>query len=179
MFEEAIAVGKLLAAARLIDGASGNMSFKLADSIYITKTGKNLDDLSESSFVKIRHGEFVKEASVDQLIHLKIYEKTDYGAVLHCHGVFNVVLGGKMDRIEPLDLEGRLYFGEIEVVEGQFGSPELAEKIAEVVKRKGVAVVRNHGIYAAGKSLRDAYNKASYVEHSCEILYRSMLLNKL
>ncbi len=179
MFEEAIMVGKLLAASRLVDGASGNMSFKLADSIYITKSGENLDDLKESSFVKIKHGEFVREASVDQLIHLKIYEKSDCSAILHCHGVFNVVLGSKMDKIEPLDLEGKLYFGEIEVVEGQFGSPELAEKISEVVRKKGVAIVRNHGIYAAGENLRDAYNKASYVEHSCEVVYYSKLLDKL
>jgi len=93
MFEDAIKIGKLLAASRLIDGASGNMSFKMADSIYITRSGENLDDLSDLSFVKIKPGEFVKEASVDQMIHLKIYEKTSYNAVLHCHGVFNVVLG--------------------------------------------------------------------------------------
>ncbi len=155
------------------------MSFKLANSIYITRSGVSLDDITESSFVKIRPGEFVKEASVDQLIHLKIYEKTDYNAVLHCHGVFNVVLGSRMDKIEPLDLEGKLYFGEVEVVEGQFGSPELAEKISDVVRRKGIAIVRNHGIYAAGSNLRDAYNKASYVEHSCEVMYYSKLLDKL
>lgn len=179
MFEDAIKIGKLLAASRLIDGASGNMSFKMADSIYITRSGENLDDLSDLSFVKIKPGEFVKEASVDQIIHLKIYEKTNYNAVLHCHGVFNVVLGSIMDRILPVDLEGKLYFGEMEVVEGQFGSSELAEKISEIVKRKGIAIVRNHGIYAAGMNLRDAYNKASYAEHSCEIVYRLKLLNKL
>lgn len=179
MFEEAIKVGKLLAEARLIDGASGNMSFKLGDTIYITKSGANLYDLSENSFVKMKIGEFVGEASVDQIIHQKIYEKTDYSAVLHCHGVFNVVLGAKMDTVKPVDLEGKLYFGEISVVEGRFGSPELADLISDSVKDKGVAVVRNHGVYAGGKDLRDAYNRVSYLEHSCEIIYRLMLLDKL
>lgn len=179
MFEEAIEVGKLLAEAKLIDGASGNMSFKLGDTIYITKSGANLYGLSDKSFVKMKLGEFVREASVDQIIHQKIYEKTDYNAVLHCHGVFNVVLGIKTNRINPVDLEGKLYFGEINVVEGQFGSPELAELISDSVKDKGVAVVRNHGVYAGGKNLRDAYNRVSYLEHSCEIIYRLMLLDKL
>ncbi|WP_290595908.1 MULTISPECIES: class II aldolase/adducin family protein [unclassified Archaeoglobus] len=179
MFEEAIKVGKLLAAAKLIDGASGNMSFKVGSAIYITKSGVNLDDMSENSFVKLKIGEFIREASVDQVIHQKIYEKTEYSAVLHCHGVFNVVLGARMDSIEPMDLEGKLYFGKVRVVEGQFGSPELAELISDVVKEKGVAVVRNHGMYAGGKNLRDAYNKLSYLEHSCEIIYRSILLDKL
>ncbi len=179
MFEEAIKVGKLLAAAKLIDGASGNMSFRTGETIYITKTGVNLDEMSENSFVKLKVGEFTREASVDQIIHQKIYEKTEYSAVVHCHGVFNVVLGSRMDSIEPMDLEGKLYFGEVRVIEGQFGSPELAELISDVVKEKGVAVVRNHGMYAGGKNLRDAYNKLSYLEHSCEIIYRSILLDKL
>ncbi|WP_456468096.1 class II aldolase/adducin family protein [Archaeoglobus sp.] len=179
MFEEAIKIGKLLASAKLIDGASGNLSFKIGDVIYITKSGVNLDDMTENSFVKLKIGEFVRDASVDQIIHQKIYQKTDYSAVLHCHGIFNVVLGARMDSIEPIDLEGKLYFGEVRVVEGQFGSPELAELISDAVREKGVAVVRNHGIYAGGKNLRDAYNKASYLEHSCEVIYRSLVLDKL
>ncbi len=178
MFQEASKIGKLLIASRLIDGASGNMSFKIGETIYITKSGVNLDELTEDSFVILKSG-YVKEASVDQLIHREIYEKTEYNAVLHCHGVYNVVLGAKFDVIEPVDLEGRLYFGKIDVVDGQFGSEELAEKISESVMQKGVAIVKNHGIYVAGKNLRDAYNKASYVEHSCEILYRLAVLNKL
>jgi len=178
MFEEAIRVGKLLASARLIDGASGNLSFRVGETIYITRTGQNLDELDEKSFVPLRLGEASKEASVDQRIHFKIYERSDYNAVLHCHGVFNVVLGSVMDKIRPVDLEGRLHFGEIEVVEGEFGSQELAESIAEAVKKKGVVIVRNHGIYAAGKNLRDAFNKASYAEHSCEIIYRLKVLDK-
>ncbi len=179
MFEEAVKIGKLLASAKLIDGASGNLSFKIGDVIYITKSGVNLDDMTENSFVKLKIGEFVRDASVDQIIHQKIYQKTDYSAVLHCHGIFNVVLGARMDSIEPIDLEGKLYFGEVRVVEGQFGSPELAELISDAVREKGVAVVRNHGIYAGGKNLRDAYNKASYLEHSCEVIYRSLVLDKL
>ena len=179
MFEEAVKIGKLLASAKLIDGASGNLSFNIGDVIYITKSGVNLDDMTENSFVKLKIGEFVRDASVDQIIHQKIYQKTDYSAVLHCHGIFNVVLGARMDSIEPIDLEGKLYFGEVRVVEGQFGSPELAELISDAVREKGVAVVRNHGIYAGGKNLRDAYNKASYLEHSCEVIYRSLVLDKL
>lgn len=178
MFEEAIKIGKLLAMTKLIDGASGNMSFKIGDTVYITKSGENLDSLTEQSFVKMRDGEYVKEASVDQIIHQKIYAKTDYSSVIHCHGIFNVVLGARIDKIEPIDLEGRLYFGVVKVIDGQFGSVELAEKISDSVRDAGIAIVRNHGMYAGGKNLREAYNKLSYLEHSCEVLYYSFLLNK-
>ncbi len=176
---EAVEVGKLLAASKLVDGASGNMSFRRGDKIVITLSGVALDDLTEKSFVEIGFDEYNPKASVDQLVHREIYKRTKYTAILHCHGVFNVVLSFKFNVIKPLDLEGQLYFGELPVVEGRFGSEELAESIAEAVKRRGIAIVRGHGIYAAGKSLRDAYNKASYAEHSCEVLYFSLLLDQL
>jgi len=119
-----------------------------------------------------------EEASSDLIVHQEIYKNTDYKVVLHCHGVYNVVLSFKFDYIEPVDLEGKLYFGRISVVEGQFGTEELAKKIAEKIDEKGAAIVRGHGMYVADSSFRNAYNKASYIEHSCNVKYKLMLLNK-
>jgi len=174
---EAIRIGKKLADYKLIDGASGNISFRDGDSITITKTGVMLDELDESSFITLKLGERNKEASSDLIVHEAIYKMTDYMAVLHCHGVFNVVLSLLDDEIVPVDLEGRIFIGKARVVEGEFGSEELAEAIANEIMRCGVAVVRAHGIYAGGKDLREAFRKASYLEHSCEILYRKRLLD--
>jgi L-fuculose-phosphate aldolase len=178
MIEDAIRIGKLLAEGKLIDGASGNLSFRKGDNMIITKSGVCLDDLNENSFayLKIDSDEVNPVASVDQIIHREIYRKTEFNAVIHCHGVFNVVLGHKFDRIEPADLEGSLYFGYIPVVIGEFGTVELANKISDAVRDKGVAIVRGHGIYSAGEDLRDAFNKAAYVEHSCEVRYRLLLI---
>jgi len=177
MLHEAIEVGRKLAAYKLIDGASGNLSFREGDIITITKTGVMLDELDEDSFVTLKLGEKSSEASSDLIVHEAIYKKTDYKAVLHCHGIFNVVLSFKMDKIIPIDLEGRVFIGEARVVEGKFGSKELAAKIAEEVARRKVVVVRGHGIYAAGDSLKSAFRVASYLEHSCEILYRLRTMN--
>jgi len=47
MIGEAIEIGKLLAVSNLIDGASGNMSYREGDKIIITKRGVCLDNLSE------------------------------------------------------------------------------------------------------------------------------------
>ncbi len=179
MIEEAVKIGKLLANYRLVDGASGNISFRKGNKIVITKTGVNLDDLNADSFVELELNEENPDASSDLIVHREIYKKTDYKAVVHCHGVFNVVLSLRFDEIKPIDLEGSLYFGRIKVVEGEFRSRELAERIANAIKERGVVIVRGHGIYSAGVSLRDAFNKACYVEHSCEIIYRLLLLNKL
>ncbi|MEM0350158.1 MAG: class II aldolase/adducin family protein [Archaeoglobaceae archaeon] len=175
MIKEAVEIGKLLFKAKLIDGASGNISFRDNGIIIITKSGANLDSLHFSDFVPIDD----PAASRDRFVHKKIYELTDFNAVVHCHGVFNVVLSLRTNWIYPIDLEGKLYFGKIPVISEEFGSKDYAEKIAEAVKESGVAIARGHGIYSAGKNLREAFNKACYVEHSCEVIYYLELLNKL
>lgn len=175
MIKEAIEVGRLLFQSRLIDGASGNLSFRENGRIVITRTGANLESLEESDFVLIDS----PKASRDRDVHMEIYETSDFNAVLHCHGVFNVVLSLKKDVIFPLDLEGKLYFGKIEVAKEEFGKEGYAKEIAEKIRKNGVVIARGHGIYSAGKNLREAFNKACYVEHSCEVLYYSELLDKL
>ncbi|MEM1579395.1 MAG: class II aldolase/adducin family protein [Archaeoglobaceae archaeon] len=174
MINEAIELGKLLFQAGLIDGASGNLSFRDGEKIIITKSGASLYSLKSEDFVDIAS----KEASRDKAVHAKIYELCDCNAVIHCHGVFNVVLSLRMPKITPLDLEGKIYFKELKIVDEQFGTTAYAERIAEEVKRSGAAIARGHGIYSAGKNLREAFNKACYVEHSCEVLYYLEIFDK-
>lgn len=175
MIQNAIEVGRMLFQSRLVDGASGNLSFRAGDKILITKSGTNLNSLNVDSFVDIED----VNASRDRLVHKKIYEKTRYNAVIHCHGVFNVVLSLKKSKIIPLDLEGKLFLGELNVVCDEFGSIEYAESIAREVEARGVAIAKAHGIYSAGRDLTEAFNKACYAEHSCEVLYYLSLLDKL
>lgn len=179
MIQDAIRIGKKLAEYRLIDGASGNLSYRIGWQMIITRSGAILDELDENSFVKVAIGEENPHASSDQMVHQEIYKKSTFKAVLHCHGVFNVVLGLILDEISPRDLEGRMFLGNIRVIEGKFGSMELARRIGESVAEKGVAIVRGHGIYAAGKNFDEAFKLASYLEHSCEVLYRLRVYEKL
>ncbi len=175
---EMIRVGKKLGQLRLIDGASGNMSCRVGDRIVITRTGALLDELTPQDFVILKIGERSDEASSDLMVHNAIYEKTDYKAVLHCHGIYNVVLSFLLDEIVPKDLEGGIFLRRVGVVEGEFKSLELAEKVAGEVARNGVVVVRGHGIYSAGTDIKEAFNRACYLEHSCEIIYRLMTISR-
>ncbi|RLI86197.1 MAG: fructose-bisphosphate aldolase [Archaeoglobales archaeon] len=173
---EMIEVGKKLCSYRLIDGSSGNMSCKVGERIVITKSGTQLDNLTPKDFVILKLDEDSSEASSDLKVHRAIYKKTDYNAVLHCHGVYNVLLSFIQDEIVPKDLEGRLFLKRVAVVEGEFGSDELSEAIAREVARNGVVIHRGHGIYSAGRDIVEAFNRACYIEHSCEIIYLLMLL---
>ncbi len=178
MIEDAIRIGKKLASYGLIDGASGNLSFRMGSKIVITKTGAILDELTREDFVEVELGKSSREASSDLYVHSRIYEETDHRVVLHCHGVYGVTLSLFFDEVSPLDLEGKLFIGRLKVVEGKFGSEALAEKIARSVKEKGIALVRGHGIYVASDSFDEAFKLASYLEHSCQILFNYELFRR-
>ncbi|WP_456369453.1 class II aldolase/adducin family protein [Geoglobus sp.] len=171
MIEQAIKIGRKLAEQHLIDGSSGNLSFRNGAKITITRTGCILDELTPDDFVEVSMGESSGEASSDLLVHQKIYEMTESRAVLHCHGSYSVAISLVEDRVVPLDLEGSLFLREIRFIEGEFGSEELAVRIASEIREKGFAVVRGHGIYSAGSDFYEAYKLASFVEHSCKVYY--------
>jgi L-fuculose-phosphate aldolase len=173
-----INMGKRIFVHGLVDGASGNISVKEGNKILITKSGSFLGGLDEQSIITVNLGEKTDEASSDYPVHETIYRKTDFNAVIHCHGVFNVILSLTEDRITPLDFEGRIILGEVEIIHGEFGSREYADIIAAEIKRSGVVLSKGHGIYSAGKNLDEAFNRADYVEHSCKILYFHKLLKK-
>ncbi|AGK61951.1 Ribulose-5-phosphate 4-epimerase-related epimerase and aldolase [Archaeoglobus sulfaticallidus PM70-1] len=181
VFEEAALYGRKLYERGLIDGASGNLSFKDGDYVFITKTGVNLYDLTKESFVKVRidaDAEKLKalSASSDALLHIKAYQKSDYSVILHCHGTYNVVLSLIYDKIVPVDLEGKLFLGEIEVIDASFMTEEYAEMVSDGIAKKGFAVVKGHGIYCAGKTFREVFNVIEYIEHSCQVLYLARLV---
>ena len=179
MLEDAIRIGRKLAENNLIDGTSGNLSFRDGDWIVITKTGSFLDSLNEDDFVRVKLGESNKEASSDLLVHQKIYELSDNDVVIHCHGSYNVALSNLEKSIKPIDLEGIMFLKEIKFIDGKFGSAKLAERISKEVRRKGFAVVKKHGIYSAANNFHQAFAIASFIEHSCKVYYLTMLYSLL
>lgn len=174
--KEIIRIGKKLGKYRLIDGAGGNISVKNGDKFTITRSGAILDELDESSLITLRIGERKEGVSSDFIVHETIYRETDFNAVIHCHGIYNVVVSLTREKFIPKDFEGKFILKEVGIVEEEFGSREYAEAIANSIKKNGVVLSRGHGIYSAGKNLDEAFNLASYTEHSCEIVYRLEVL---
>ncbi len=179
MIEEAIDAGRRLAEQHLVDGSSGNLSYRNGIRITITKTGVMLDRLRPDDFIEVEMGKSDSRASSDLKVHQKIYEKTGFRAVIHCHGSYSVALSLIEDEIVPVDLEGTVFLKKIRFIEGRFGSDEIAEKISDEIKSSGFAVVRGHGIYTAGKDFDEALKMAGFVEHSCKVYYLTKLFSLL
>ena len=173
---ELIKVGRIAFEAGLTDTHGGNISMRIGEYIVIKRSGKMLGYLKEEDFVLTSLKEnpsLDNYASMELIVHRAIYRANEtVKSVLHTHSPFTVACSLKMERIVPADSEGKLLLGEVPVVKAQkvVSSPEVAQKLSEILKEHRVAVVYSHGPFAAGKTPEEALMYISALENSCKIL---------
>jgi L-fuculose-phosphate aldolase len=135
--------------------------------------------LNENDIVKLPiFYETVKDkiASTELLVHREIYKKTDAKAIIHAHPIYAVVISFIVDNMfVPVDNEGKLFLGEVPVleVEKASGSKELAEELSEtfINKSKKIVIVKKHGSFAIGNSLNQALKLTSDLEFCSKVYY--------
>jgi L-fuculose-phosphate aldolase len=154
----------------LNDSHSGNGSVREGRRVWITPTGACADTLTAADLCSCGlDGGFCPGASQDRALHLAVYAANPLaGAVLHSHGPHTVALTMDGRDFVPPDLEGRLYFPRVPVIDIPYQdffarSPAL---VAEALKDYPVAVVRGHGVYAWGETLERAYKWTCSLELS-------------
>jgi len=173
---ELIKVGKIAFEAGLTDTHGGNISMRVGNYILIKRSGKMLGYLKEEDFVLTTLKENLqldRFASMELVVHREIYRANEKAkAILHTHSPFTVACSLKLDTIVPADSEGKLLLGEVPVVKAEkvVSSPEVAQKLSEILKEHPVAVVYSHGPFAAGKTPEEALMFISALENSCKIL---------
>ena len=169
-------VARLISIEGLTYGYTGNLSRLWEKRFFITRSGSNLLNLSDEDIIEIPfqgYSILEERASSERNVHRRVLKETGKKAVVHLHAIYAIKLSFLTDRIDPVDNEGKAFLGEVPVlsVEKASASAELAEKLSEVLKDKGVAVVKSHGVFAVGKNLIEAYEKISILENSCKILW--------
>jgi L-fuculose-phosphate aldolase len=168
-------IGRDLWLSGAVSSHGGNMSARIGDRLFITRTGSMLGHLGADDIIEtaLRGPDARDErCSVELVVHRAIYEATDARAIVHAHTVHTIARSLIEDRILPVDSESLLRLGEVLVVEAAstVGSPEAGALLAEALKGCSVAVLRSHGPFAIGASLEDAFMAVSCLEASCEIL---------
>jgi L-fuculose-phosphate aldolase len=113
-----------------------------------------------------------KIASSETCVHRAIYQSTTNKAIIHTHSPYAVTLS-LLERkaAEPLDSEGLVFLGAMPIVEGHFGTDELAKAVSFALQTHKACIARGHGVFAAGNSLCDAYTAACMAEHSAQVRY--------
>jgi L-fuculose-phosphate aldolase len=175
-------IGNELFQAHLNNFHSGNLSVLKENYLYITATGSKLGFLEESDIVKLDFsGDEVKNASCELPVHKAIYKNTSAKAIVHAHSPYSVALSFFFDVIKPIDGEGKFYFKNgipVLSVENSVASDEVANGIPELFEKSNLVIVRGHGAFAIGESLKEAAKWISSVENSCQIIYMKTMYEK-
>jgi len=163
-------VGKRLFAEHLVGGNFGNISVREKDrGFYIKRTGAYLDEPGDPVFVPFE-GAVPAVASSEYRVHLAVYKKTGYTAIVHAHPPYVVAASLVVDEIRPLDSEGIMFCPLIPVVAGEPGTQGLADAVAGMMQSHRMVIARGHGTFAAGANLDEAFQLTSLAEHACRVI---------
>ena len=171
---------KALPSNGLVQGTSGNASGRDGDYVVIKPSGVEYDSLSPDNLVVVdlsgRVIEGVLKPSVDTLAHLHIYRSVpEIGGVVHTHSTYATVYA-VLGRSIPVYLTeiADLFGGPIPVSSYvPPGDEKIGKEFAEKAcpGRFQALLMRNHGVFTAGKTPKDALTAALIVEHSARIAH--------
>ncbi len=174
-WQEIARFGKKLVLSGLTSSRFGNISLQQEDRIFITCTGSMLDELDRKMVVEVdlsRPCNQDKIASSETCVHRAIYQSTANMAIIHTHSPYAVALSLlEQKAVDPMDSEGLIFLGTMPIVEGKMGTNDLAMAASIALEKHKACIARGHGVFAAGKSLTDAYTAACMAEHSAQVRY--------
>jgi len=171
--------GKLTVSSRLVDSNFGNISYRLGDTLYISRRGGALDELAGGIVpVSLRQGAPVPETvSTEFPAHRQVLTRTENRAVLHGHPKFTVILSMVCDRPQcecrdrcqtacPYE---RSVAG-IPIVPGEAGDGPcgLSHTVPPAMRDGNAAIVYGHGIFTAGcLDYNEAFRRLVETEKAC------------
>lgn len=163
----------------LISGAGGNASVRLGrdGAILITPSGVFKGELNPEDIVKINMEGEVEEGclrpSIEGPLHIAIYKtRPDVNAIIHAHNPFTTGLALAGKKIEPINYESAVIFGEVPILEFRPpGSKELVELVAQNIKNQQVVILQNHGVIAVGSTLIEALSSVEVLEEISKMIF--------
>lgn len=173
---QAVWIGRKLFDLGRVTGTTANLSFRLGDSVFITRSGGCFGTLTEEDFAEIslegepRNG---KKPSKEWPLHLMLYNShPSAGAVLHTHSFYATLFSCLEDKEERERLSDytpylNMKLGSVGFVPyGAPGSRELFERFRESLTDARGYLLANHGQIVAGKDPMDAFACEEELEES-------------
>lgn len=182
MFEQFKEIGRDIFLRGLISSHAGNMSTRVVNRIYITRTSSMLGKLRQQDLIELELGQDKNDvplASSELIVHTAIYQKTNALSIVHAHPPYATLLSMVQDEIVPIDAEGKYMFTKIPVVTPRqaIGSDESARFVSAALQNFKIVLVRGHGSFARGETLEEAFMYTSSLESSSFYLWQ-LSLNK-
>ena len=165
-------------------GKSGNVSARWKDGFLITPSGLPYEETRPADIVFVgKNGNATgkRPPSSEWRFHYDIYRtRTDAQAVVHTHSSFATTLA-------CLGMNIPAFHYMIAVAGGNsircapyatFGTQELSDQALQAMSNRKACLLANHGMIAAGDSLKHALALAVEVEALCEQYWRVLQIGK-
>ena len=168
--EKIILTCKKLKAQGLLPGASGNISIREKNSVFITPSQIDKEELSIEDISEIDiNGSLLNsiKPSSEYILHLEIYKKrNDVKAIIHTHPPFVIAYSITKAKIDyNLTVEFPLIVGKISFCPFKTpGTIELARAAASNIKDSSALILENHGLVCVSTDL----NKAKIITEEVE-----------
>lgn len=167
----------------LVVETSGNLSARHGELVAITPSGLDYECLTpERVAVVTLDGAVVAgelAPSTELPIHLAAYARTGAGAVAHTHSPFATALACARDELPPIHYLLAELGGRVRVAPyARFGSPALADALADALQGRFAALLRNHGAITIGQTPAGAYSRAVTLEWLCALYARACALGE-
>lgn len=182
--EKVIAGCLRLQRAGLVTGTAGNISVRLGDGRIAISPGRTPYETLTPQDISLVAADGTllggRPASSETGLHLRIYERTGYAAVVHTHSPLATAVGTVADELPAIHYAIHRLGDAIPVAPyATFGSAELAENVASRIDEHTKAVLmRNHGVAVAGTTLMEALVGAETVEWLAQLYWNACQLGR-
>jgi L-fuculose-phosphate aldolase len=182
---QAVAAVRRLDALGLNRGSTGNLSVRAADGgMWITPTGMDPEEFGEDDLVWVGDDGALRgnwAPSSEWPFHRAIYRaRGDLQAVVHAHAVHATA-------VACLRRELPAFHYMVAVAGGDsvpctpyhlFGTEALSHAVARALADRNACLMANHGLVAAGTTLKQAMKVALEVEALCEVYLKALAVGE-
>jgi L-fuculose-phosphate aldolase len=178
---DVVRYGLRLVTDRLVVGSAGNISIRVGDTIVMSPSGVNYDQVTEDSVNVLDLDGTILEGSgrrsSEWPMHRRIYDLTPAGAVVHTHAAFSVAVGAICDELPAVHYSVLRLGGDTVRVAPYttFGSDGLAGNVTAALDQRFAALLQNHGTIAYGDGIGEAYDRTQMLEWLAEVYWRAAL----
>lgn len=171
----------------LVEGTAGNVAARLPDGNAVL-TPSSLDYLDmtlEDLVVCAPDGAVVeghRSPTSEKQLHLAVLNAyPEIGATMHCHAKHVQMFAITHQPIPAVVEEFDVYVGgDVECSDyRETGSQDLADEVARRVGDRAAVIMANHGLFACGKTPKDALHVASLVERTAEVVWGARALGSI
>jgi L-fuculose-phosphate aldolase len=171
LITELIDAGREIVAQGLVRGSGGNLSGRIDDEIWITRSGADLGALSEADFVPAVAGHSPRPSS-ELSMHLAVYEaRLETEVVLHVHPPKAISLG-LLDKSLPAQTpDFDLHLGpSVPLV--PYITPttnDLANAVSQELAANPAVLLQNHGVLVMASTTQKALLRLFLLEEHAAI----------